>query len=93
MSWDLYREMWGSHGEFVIDGNLKSVEYADRLSTIHVPTLIVVGDHDECDPVLSQEMNSLIPGSKLAILPKSGHLTFVDQNALFLRTVDDFLHK
>ena len=21
MSWDLYREMWGSHGEFVIDGN------------------------------------------------------------------------
>ncbi|MGH7682698.1 MAG: alpha/beta fold hydrolase, partial [Candidatus Eiseniibacteriota bacterium] len=27
MSWDLYREMWGSHGEFVIDGNLTSVEY------------------------------------------------------------------
>jgi proline iminopeptidase len=26
-SWDLYREMWGSHGEFVIDGNLKSAEY------------------------------------------------------------------
>jgi pimeloyl-ACP methyl ester carboxylesterase len=38
-------------------------------------------------------MNSLIPGSKLAILPKSGHLTFVDQNALFLRTVDEFLRK
>jgi len=34
MSWDLYREMWGSHGEFVIDGNLKSVEYGDRLKTI-----------------------------------------------------------
>ena len=30
-SWDLYREMWGSHGEFVIDGNLASVEYTDRL--------------------------------------------------------------
>ena len=22
--WDVYREMWGSHGEFIIDGNLKS---------------------------------------------------------------------
>jgi hypothetical protein len=33
ISWDLYREMWGSHGEFIIDGNLKSVEYADRLGT------------------------------------------------------------
>jgi len=41
MSWDLYREMWGSHGEFIIDGNLKSVEYTDRLSSIKVPTLIL----------------------------------------------------
>src|SRR2546429_481530 len=30
ISWELYREMWGSHGEFVIDGNLKSVEYTER---------------------------------------------------------------
>ena len=44
--------MWGSHGEFVIDGNLASVEYADRLGPIKVPTLITVGDHDECDPSL-----------------------------------------
>ena len=93
MSWDLYREMWGSHGEFIIDGNLKSVEYADRLGALHVPTLIVVGDHDECDRALSSEMNSLIPGSKLAVLPKSGHLTFVDQNGMFLQTVGDFVHQ
>src|SRR6266849_10547132 len=33
MSWDLYREMWGEHGEFVVDGNLKWVEYLDRLSS------------------------------------------------------------
>jgi proline iminopeptidase len=79
MSWDLYREMWGSHGEFIIDGNLKSVEYASRLGTIRVPTLIIVGDHDECDPSLSREMNKLIHGSKLVIVPQSGHMTFVDQ--------------
>ena len=91
ISWDLYRVMWGSHGEFVIDGNLKSVEYADRLGILHVPTLIVVGDHDECDPTLSREMNALIPKSKLVILPKSGHLTFIDQNGMFLQTVGDFV--
>ncbi len=62
MSWDLYREMWGSDGEFVIDGNLKSVEYVDKLHTIHVPTLILVGDHDECDPSLSREMHQKIAG-------------------------------
>src|SRR4029453_8523132 len=26
LSWELYRQMWGSHGEFVVDGNLVSVE-------------------------------------------------------------------
>lgn len=92
-AWDLYREMWGSHGEFIIDGNLKSVEYADRLKTLRIPTIMIAGDHDECDPSLSREMNSLIPGSKIAIMPQSGHMTFVDQTGLFLRTVSDFLHK
>ena len=93
MSWDLYREMWGSDGEFVIDGNLKSVEYVDKLPTIHVPTLILVGDHDECDPSLSKEMHAKIAGSKLVILPKSGHMTFVDQPDLFMGAVDSFLHR
>ena len=91
-AWDLYREMWGEHGEFIIDGNLKSVEYTDRLATIKVPTLIVAGDHDECDPSLSKAMHEKIAGSKLVILPHSGHMTFVDQTEMFLSTVDGFLH-
>lgn len=92
MAWDLYREMWGSDGEFVIDGNLKSVEYVDKLHTIHVPTLIIAGDHDECAPWLSKEMHEKIAGSKLVILPKSGHMTFVDQPDMFISDVEGFLH-
>ena len=92
MAWDVYREMWGSHGEFIIDGNLTSVEYTDRLSTIHIPTLITVGDHDECDPSLARAMQQKIAGSKLVVLPKSGHMTFVDQPGMFNRAVDEFLH-
>lgn len=91
MSWDLYRQMWGEHGEFVIDGNLKSVEYTDRLRAIKVPTLILVGQHDECDPSLSQTMHNKIAGSKLVILPNAGHMTFVDQTGMFLKAVDGFL--
>lgn len=92
MSWDLYRTMWGSNGEFVIDGNLISVEYDDRLRTLTVPTLITVGDHDQCDPALSRTMQERIAGSKLVVLPESGHMTFVDQPGLFIRSVDEFLH-
>jgi proline iminopeptidase len=90
-NWELYRVMWGEHGEFVIDGNLKSVEYVDRLRTIHVPTLIMAGDHDECDPSLSREMHDKIVGSQLVILPESGHMNFVDQPDLWHKTVEGFL--
>jgi proline iminopeptidase len=90
-SWELYRVMWGEHGEFVIDGNLKSVEYVDRLPSIKVPTLIVVGDHDECDPALSKEMNEKIAGSKLVVLPNSGHMNFVDQPDMWQQAVVGFL--
>jgi proline iminopeptidase len=92
MAWDLYREMWGSHGEFVVDGNLASVEYADRLGALHVPTLITVGDHDECDPSIARDLQRSIPGSQLVVFPESGHMTFVDQPTLFLKSLDDFLH-
>jgi len=90
-AWDVYREMWGSDGEFVVDGNLVEVEYVDKLSEIRVPTLILVGDHDESDPKMSKEMHEKIAGSTLVILPESGHMTFVDQPDLFLKSVSDFL--
>lgn len=92
LSWLLYREMWGEHGEFIIDGNLKVVEYTHHLTSLKVPTLIVVGEHDECDPSLSETIHQRISGSQLAILPNSGHMTFVDQETLFNKTVDDFLN-
>lgn len=92
MAWDLYRAMWGSNGEFVIDGNLKSVEYTELLSKITVPTLITVGDNDECAPSLSEEMHAKIKNSELVIFPKSGHMTFVDQPDLFIKTVNGFLN-
>ncbi len=90
-SWELYRAMWGEHGEFVIDGNLKSVEYVDRLDSIHVPTLVMAGDHDECDPSLSKEMHEKIADSELVILPNAGHMNFVDQPEMWQKAVEGFL--
>ena len=92
-SWALYREMWGSNGEYVIDGNLVSVEYTDMLHTIIVSTLITVGDHDECAPSLSEMMHEKIPNSEIVIYPQSGHLTFVDQPDMFMKSIEDFLSK
>src|SRR5256885_7391407 len=67
MAWDLYKEMWGEHGEFVIDGNLKSAEYTEQLSAIKIPTLIIAGDHDESDPSLSDRKSTRLNSSHLVI--------------------------
>jgi pimeloyl-ACP methyl ester carboxylesterase len=37
-------------------------------------------------------MHAKIAGSKLVVLPKSGHMTFVDQPRMFIEAVDNFLH-
>jgi pimeloyl-ACP methyl ester carboxylesterase len=41
---------------------------------------------------MSREMNDRIAGSRLAILPRSKHMTFVDQTEMFNRAVDEFVH-
>jgi proline iminopeptidase len=92
LEWNVYREMSGSGGEFIIDGNLVSVEYAEKLRTVHVPTLIIGGEHDAITSSMVEQMHRSIPGSQLVVLHKSKHMTFVDQNALFIDTVDEFIH-
>jgi pimeloyl-ACP methyl ester carboxylesterase len=37
-------------------------------------------------------MHQKISGSQLLILPKSGHMAFVDQNNLYVGAIDNFLH-
>ena len=76
---------------YIVDGNLTSVEYADRLPSITVPTLITVGDHDQVAPSISEDMHKAVKGSTLRVIPESGHMTFVDQPTLYVKVVTDFL--
>jgi proline iminopeptidase len=92
MAWDVYRQMSGSHGEFIIDGNMTSVEYAEKLKSLHVPTLIIAGADDPVTLDIQKEMHAGIRGSLLAVLPHSKHFTFVDQTTLFNESVDNFIH-
>src|SRR5262249_760121 len=90
-SWDLYREMWGSHGEFIIDGNLKSVEYLDNLPGTKVPTLVISRDPPPSNPPLPRTMDEKIIGSKVVSVPQAGHMAFVDQPNIYIKAVGDFL--
>jgi pimeloyl-ACP methyl ester carboxylesterase len=64
----------------------------DKLNTIHVPTLVLVGRHDFiCSPVQAQIIHESIRGSKLAVFEKSGHFPWLEEPDLFFSTVTNFL--
>jgi pimeloyl-ACP methyl ester carboxylesterase len=92
LPWDLCCELWESSGAFVVDGSWKWVESMERLLTVHVPSLIIAGDGDECDPALAQETRAKITGAQLVISPQSEPMTLVDQQEMFNDTVNTFVH-
>ena len=63
----------------------------DHLPDIDVPTLIIVGEHDEPYHGASQYMQSKIPGSKLETIPGAGHAANMDNPEAFNRVVLEFL--
>src|SRR2546429_4488059 len=62
------------------------------LSSIRVPTLIVVGEDDKATPVSSaRTMHEAIPGSRLVIIPEAGHVSNLEQTDRFNAALRDFL--
>ena len=66
-------------------------ELEDKLKSLRVPTLIMIGDEDEpcIEPAIF--MKRAIPLSGLSCFPQSGHAINLEEPDLFNRTVLDFL--
>jgi 3-oxoadipate enol-lactonase len=63
-----------------------------QLATIHVPTLIIVGDEDTVTPrSAAEEMHRAIAGSELVAIPEAGHLTNLERPDAFDAAVTRFL--
>jgi pimeloyl-ACP methyl ester carboxylesterase len=62
------------------------------LASVHVPTLIVVGDEDTLTPpAASEEMHRGIGGSELVRIPQAGHLSNMEAPELFNAALAAFL--
>ncbi len=63
------------------------------MARITAPALIVAGDEDDAvlEPSLLMKRN--IPAAGLVVLPKSGHMTNLEDSALFNRLLEDFFHQ
>ncbi len=74
---------------------LTATTHFDRSANVEkiaVPTLLIFG---ECDtlttPDMGREMHAKIPGSRLVVVPKAGHLVNLEQPVAFKRAVLPFL--
>jgi 3-oxoadipate enol-lactonase len=71
---------------------IRRLHYLDRISTIKIPTLIMVGEDDPGTPVSASEaIHERIPGSKLVVLPSARHLSNVEQADPFNTALLKFL--
>jgi len=91
LGWDVLVTMWGGRSDFHIDGNLAGFDFIPQLRNIEKPTLIIYGDHDLASTGTEEEIHAGIPRSRVIVLARSGHMTFVDQVDEFLSRVSEFL--
>lgn len=71
-----------------------SEDLTPYLSKIKLPTLIIWGDkdHNEASTIAdAQLMKKSIKNSKLEILKKAGHFSFLDQPKAFVKALTDFI--
>jgi pimeloyl-ACP methyl ester carboxylesterase len=63
----------------------------DQLAALDLPVLVIAGDEDEGVLETDLMLKRAIPRAGLAVLPRSGHLTNLEEPALFNNLVGDFL--
>jgi len=88
----IYLAMQGPN-EFHFTGNLTSWNRLPDLPTIRMPTLVLVGKHDELTPACAMRMHQALPNSEIVVLPNASHLAMYEQPDAYLAAVRDFLDR
>lgn len=91
LGWDVLIEMWGGKSDFHIDGNLKGFDFTPGLRKLRIPALVIYGDHDMVSDATARESHEALAGSQLVEIPRSAHMTMVDQSTAFNDAVARFL--
>jgi proline iminopeptidase len=67
-------------------------DYTPSLPRVSKPTLIIVGEHDRTTtPRAAKALHEGIEGSELVIVPKAGHMSYVEGPEPYLGAVREFL--
>jgi len=90
------RQMVSANPDAAIAGAIRALmtrpDSTPLLSSIHCPTLIIVGEEDTLTPPpMSRDLHRAIRSSELAVLPGVGHLSSMEQPQAFNAALESFL--
>lgn len=84
-------------GEVVVANHMMAHEIPQfdvraGLASVEVPTLVIAGRHDWVTPVSQSEaILRALPGARMVVQERSGHMGFIEENEGYLETVRAFL--
>jgi proline iminopeptidase len=68
------------------------IDVVDRLGEVRHPVLVLAGRADRtCSVEAAQQIASGVPGAELVVFERAGHMTFLEENPAYLRSVAGFL--
>lgn len=80
---------------FPVHRNLIQLTHPDlreQVSRIQAPTLIIAGEQDKSTPVASASyLHEQIAGSRLEVIPHTGHFMFMEQTELVAKYIEQIL--
>jgi 3-oxoadipate enol-lactonase len=72
------------HGYAACCAAIRDMDLRELITGIRVPTLVIVGEDDPATPPeKAREIQNLIPGAQLEIIPDAAHLLNIEQDVAF----------
>ena len=88
---ELMAEYDGGHWAGTAKLRWASTKPADRLGTLSMPTLVVVGEHDTAVfRAMASEYARRIPGARSLTIPRAGHIGNLEEPEAFTGALRDF---
>src|SRR5262249_7174700 len=76
----------------ITNASLGDYDWRSGAARLGAPTLVVHGARDVLPEAASREWASILPNSRLLVIPDAGHLPYADQPEIFYSAVGEFLN-
>jgi len=94
MNPDVYYSIAGDDADFLIGGDIASLDFRMELNELKMPMLILVGRFDRVAlPRFSIQFKRYMPHAEFHLFEKSGHYPFIEETDRTFEILRDFLAK